>query len=74
MQILCHRPPHLSGLHVSLQVEAFGNFMNENVDIPHEYYRLAIDLMQAMSGFFTDEGKRQSKFYELIRPLIVCWP
>ena len=27
-QVLCHRPPNYSGLHVSLQAKAFGEFMD----------------------------------------------
>ena len=34
LQILCHRPPGFSGLHVSLQVEAFGKFIDLQEAIP----------------------------------------
>ena len=51
--ILCHRPPHCSGLHVSLQVEAFGKFI-DLLEGPYrpEYYSLSLDLMMVMSNFF----------------------
>ena len=66
--ILCHRPPGCSGLHVSLQVEAFGKFIDlqEGPSRP-EYYSLALNLMMVMSTFFETEGKRQAAFKQTIQ-------
>ena len=59
MQILCHHPPQLSGLHVSLQVKAFGQFMDMDAqEASPKYDSLAIELMMAMSEFFTEERSR----------------
>jgi hypothetical protein len=53
--ILCHRPPNLSGLHVTLQVEAFARFLDV-YEPPSQYNTLAVDLMMSMSGFFSNES------------------
>ena len=59
-RVLSHRPPGRNGLHVGLQVKAFGQFMN--VQIPPDYYELALELMQVMSKLFDNEGSRQAAF------------
>ena len=46
--ILYHRPPNLSGLHVTLQVEAFARFLDVYKP-PSQYNTLAVDLMMFMS-------------------------
>lgn len=53
------------GLHVSLQVKAFGKFM-DTVDSEREieslYYEVAGRMSQRMSKYFATEGKREEEF------------
>ena len=64
--IQCHRPPDLTGLHVTLQVEAFARFLDVH-EPPAQYNTLALDLMMSMSGFFATESGRQQEFMAILR-------
>ena len=63
--ILDHRSSF--GLHVSIQVAAFGNFidkmeMDENT-IDSKYFTCATSLMQQMSGYYHSEEGRKNAFF-----------
>ena len=59
-----------SDLHVSLQVEGFGEFMdtiNSEECIDSKYYVAASALMQQMSGVFNDEKERVNTFKNIVQ-------
>ena len=64
--VLCHRPPALAGLHVTLQVEAFARFLDV-LEPPAEYNTLAVDVMVSMSNVFSTESDRQKAFVDLLK-------
>ena len=71
--ILDHRSSSF-GLHVSIQVAAFGNFidkmeMDENT-IDSKYFTCATSLMQQMSGYYhCEEGRKNAFFLEVTKVL-----
>ena len=73
LPIFCHRPPGkgYSGLHVSLQVKAFGKFIDLQETIPDpKYYSLAVKLMIAMSEFYKCETSRRHAFKQKIQEIM----
>ena len=62
-----------SGLHVSLQVEAFGHFIDqmniEDAEIDSKFYNVATSLMMEMSKVFRYESRRQSTFLSVVKGL-----
>ena len=71
--ILDHRSSSF-GPHVSIQVAAFGNFidkmeMDENT-IDSKYFTCATSLMQQMSGYYhSEEGRKNAFFLEVTKVL-----
>ena len=62
-----------SSLHVSLQVEAFGDFidtMNKEEIDDLKCYKVAASLMHKMSGVFASEGDRKDLFLKEIKSLL----
>lgn len=61
-----HDHRHSSGLHTSLQVEAFGHFLDAmhkaNSDIDAKYYQVAGNLMNQMRKEYSNEQARQQSF------------
>ena len=68
--VMCHRPPHREWVHVSLQVEAFGRFLDVSTS-PNSYYLFAERLMHEMSKFYTNESNRQSRFCALLKEFAI---
>lgn len=61
-----------SDLHVSLQVQAFGNFMSSMESeecIDSKYYKVAATLMQTATRVFDSEEKRALEFTSIIQEL-----
>ncbi len=66
-----HRPWPDFALHVGLQVEAFGKFiqfMNSD-DVDGKYGHVASNLMKSMSGVFENENKRVEEFKRIVENL-----
>lgn len=65
--VYCHRSPKpLHGFPVTLQVKAFGDFVDAlKVDADLSYRRMALDLMVAMTKIYDDETQRQSKLQSI---------
>ena len=62
-----------SGLHISLQVEAFGHFIDqmniEDAEIDSKFYKVATSLMMKMSKIFRYESRRQNTFLSVVKEL-----
>ena len=60
----------LSGLHVGLQVEAFGHFIDQmNIkddEISPLFYTVAGSLMKSMSAHYPNEHQQQNEFLEAV--------
>ena len=69
LQICCHLPPgmKLHGLHVSLQVKAFGNFLDAMDQRSSRFTKLACELVLVCSNAYVSE----EKFCNATRPLVV---
>ena len=66
--ICCHLPPapKLHGLHVSLRVKAFGNFLDRMEQPPSgQFTTLAMKLVKVCSNIYENEGK----FRENVKPI-----
>lgn len=62
--VCCHRPPgKLHGFPVTLQVRAFGEFVDALKIVANQHHqRMALDLMRAMTGVYDSEAERQTAF------------
>ena len=60
------------GLHVSLQVEAFGKFIDcvSEDKIDSRYFTSACEIMQNMSLFYANEGERQNILIEVLKQVL----
>ena len=64
-----------SGLHVSLQVKAFGEFLDfiqGEDELDSKYYEVAASLMTEVSGSFHNEQQFQNTFLEEVEKLLPC--
>ena len=64
-----------SGLHVSLQVKAFGKFLEfiqREDELDSKYYEVAASLMNEVSGSFDSEQQFQNTFLEEVHKLLPC--
>ena len=65
-----HDGRYSTSLHVGLQLEAFGKFLdlaNSDKLIDDKYCRMAHSLMQKMSGVFSNEWNRLTAFMSLLK-------
>ena len=62
--VCCHCPPgKLHGFPVTLQVRAFGEFVDALKIVANQHHqRMALDLMRAMTGVYDSEAERQREF------------
>lgn len=60
------------GLHVSLQVEAFGKFIDcvSKDEIDSRYFTSACEIMQKMSLFYGNEALRKTELIELLKDVL----